>query len=313
MVQNSQSSYITKPRYDLYLGLTNADTVGACAFHYKNVNFIAVNWGTIAYLTYFFHLAFSFQDVFKDFGESEKEANLTTNLLKLTDNAYDLFAAVSPMVAPKSSQRRILAQNLSEIAYQYIINHEIAHVRHGHVGLLEESRLGNEKLSQEDRYAMEFDADSMASMCALNYAIELKDFFKTSIQGFSKSHSVLEDSFFFHFFAVYMFFRIYVDKESVYQHYSKHHPPSFFRMFACLTISAERNPFDDREIHAKNVARIICEGESAAALLTNKKIDLSGIQMATQESGLEMVKDLNQYWANVRPKLLKRAYSTLAL
>jgi hypothetical protein len=214
------------------------------------------------------------------------------------------------MVTAKCQERHKLADYLAQLAVGLIVEHEITHIRCGHLGYLTELQAQGKEPSQEESFAMEYGADGVASRMMIAQAMDTHPM-AAQIKGVGANNTAFEDNLFLTLLAAYMFFRVYVDEGSVYGHYSKSHPPAFLRMVVMSAVAVNMNidrPFLPQERLLQIALAAKVEGEKAVALLTNRKPTLDALTMAYTPKSQQMMADLIRNLSALLPKLEKHRY-----
>ncbi len=153
------------------------------------------------------------------------------------DNAGEAFNPIRPR----------LARALFDVAADFILLHEVGHLRNGHVALLQQ-RAGvrpfrelpydeADKLEIPEAQALEFDADGFAVQKVFERVYKENPFAEFS-KGLFKDHRLPEDgghtaSWYFTWFAVYSVFRLFDEAMAISEIPLRMQPPAALRQ-ACL-------------------------------------------------------------------------------
>lgn len=140
-----------------------------------------------------------------------------------------------------------LARALFDVAADFLLMHEVGHIRNGHVALLQQ-RAGArpfrelpyeeaDKLEIPEAQALEFDADGFAIQKVFERVQKENPFIEFS-QGLLKDHRLAEDgvhtaSWYFSWFAVYSVFRLFDEAMEISEIPLRMQPPAALRQ-ACL-------------------------------------------------------------------------------
>ncbi|MGO9135142.1 MAG: hypothetical protein ACLP8A_14015 [Methylovirgula sp.] len=153
------------------------------------------------------------------------------------DEAGESFSPIRPR----------LARALFDVAADFLLLHEVAHLRNGHVALLQQ-RAGErafrempfdeaDKLEIPEAQAMEFDADGFAVQRVFERVHEQNPFADFT-KGLMKDHRLPEDggytsSWYFAWFAIYSVFRLFDEAMEISEIPVRMQPPAALRQ-ACL-------------------------------------------------------------------------------
>ncbi len=140
-----------------------------------------------------------------------------------------------------------LARALFDVAADFLLMHEVGHIRNGHVALLQQ-RAGArpfrelpyeeaDKLEIPEAQALEFDADGFAIQKVFERVQKENPFIEFS-KGLFKDHRLAEDgvhtaSWYFSWFAVYSVFRLFDEAMEISEIPLRMQPPAALRQ-ACL-------------------------------------------------------------------------------
>ncbi|QXX75764.1 hypothetical protein [Methylovirgula sp. HY1] len=149
--------------------------------------------------------------------------------------------------APFNPIRPRLARALFDVAADFLLLHELGHLRNGHVALLQQ-RAGArpfrelpyeeaDKLEIPEAQALEFDADGFAVQKVFERVYKDNPFLEFS-KGLLKDHRLAEDgvhtaSWYFTWFAVYSVFRLFDEAMEISEIPLRMQPPAALRQ-ACL-------------------------------------------------------------------------------
>jgi hypothetical protein len=143
--------------------------------------------------------------------------------------------------------RQRLARALFDVAADFVLMHEVGHLRNGHVALLQQ-RAGTrpfrelpyeeaDRLEIPEVQALEFDADGFAIQKVFE-RVHQRNPFVDFAKGLSKDHRLAEDgehtaSWYFAWFAVYSVFRLFDEAMEISEIPLRMQPPAALRQ-ACL-------------------------------------------------------------------------------
>ncbi len=144
-------------------------------------HFIGVTEGALLILNDIFYRMFAHPGIMPQIGNSKVESSppllhkIPTDVRELNqDGAYKLYQPIDPV-------RRIYAKILIDISFNFLVAHEMAHLRNGHVDLIrslssysiieEISGSSPKNISSLTYQTLEMDADCSAVSVSLGYAI----------------------------------------------------------------------------------------------------------------------------------------------
>jgi hypothetical protein len=152
----------------------------ACALRSNGRYFIGVNRGTVATLAVLFDRMFADPEVLPFIGDAAEEV---ADLPLLPDLGHDFVrsvALVQEFPRPRDSWRQSIAHKLMELALDFLIAHEFAHIANGHLdfevhnrGISAMDEVSRAKWISETRESklrnqtMEMDADGTAVLLSL--------------------------------------------------------------------------------------------------------------------------------------------------
>lgn len=154
------------------------DDFNAFATNYDGIDMIAVSYGVRKRLVTFFRAVMSHQSSFTNVGSTSSRKPV------IDARIVDLSVPISRDMIPallEDTKRQRFADDLAIMAELFILEHEWAHIRHGHVdwaasrGCLRMSERGmatDQVLTGLDLQTLEWDADSAAVMALFEYAGE---------------------------------------------------------------------------------------------------------------------------------------------
>ncbi|QNO14366.1 hypothetical protein HYG86_06055 [Alkalicella caledoniensis] len=164
--------------YELHFTYLENKTVNAFAFHEDNIDFVALNYGTISSIFDYYYKLLSQPDAFINVGKPSlfdisihTEPVINKNLKQL--NFYN---------SPSDIDRQDFVFLLSYISIMFVIYHELGHHYNGHMlfqnslsGLYKQRMVDNKDmvLSPLDYQTIEMDADAHAVTQCLIHIIEL--------------------------------------------------------------------------------------------------------------------------------------------
>ncbi|WP_421830354.1 hypothetical protein [Larkinella sp.] len=139
----------------VHFDFINNPNFNATAFIHKGKEFIGFNYGLILMVYEIFNRILSSPKIFPDLGnvelehEHEKLPVLTPNFEVVRDQYEE--KKYSPYVYPVDETRSYYANDLADLALNFLLLHEIAHLRYGHLSYV------NHKMGMD--FIMEFDGE----------------------------------------------------------------------------------------------------------------------------------------------------------
>lgn len=218
--------------------------------------------------------------------------------------------------------RRKLAAALFDVAMDFALMHEVGHLWNGHVDLLHQKAgaqpfqemhlIKGDHFALAEAQALEFDADSFAIQKLFARAYR-ENQFKEFSEGLMKDHRLPLDgehtaTWFFTWFAVYAFFRLFDEACVVAEIDSRAHPPAALRQ-ACLlsTIAAvcERQGWSKLAMtHWTTVATAAgLEAEGAICRLRRTGLDSNRYLAAWDGPAFDQIESYLQTWDSLGPQL----------
>lgn len=122
----------TKPGTpETYVDIASSSALNAFASYREGRDFIGIFKGVNELLRSLFYMLLSQQDTFLEVGNPALETPPAPWSELPRDTAY----MGTPLDPPQDEERRYFAERLTQFAYEFLIAHEMAHVRHGHTRL----------------------------------------------------------------------------------------------------------------------------------------------------------------------------------
>lgn len=162
----------------IHFDIADAWSFNAFAFRCEGRYFIGVNRGLIASLAVVFDRMLGDPEVIPFIGAAEDESTtlpLIPTISELVRDFIGALEAVPEFARPRCKARGALAHVLSDLAFDFIIAHEFAHIANGHLDLASTRDLSitSELLSDSDvenmlvNQTLEMDADATAVVLSL--------------------------------------------------------------------------------------------------------------------------------------------------
>jgi hypothetical protein len=176
-----QSAATANPRIPpIHLDFVDNYSVNAFATRLGDRYFIGINRGTVSTLRLVFDRLLADRSVLPFFGQVEVEAENLPLMPSLGPHFVESVWGVEVFQQPRDPFRRALAIKLTEIALDFIVAHEFAHIANGHVDFLNDTHgigrieevhahssgdlKGNRNLN---RKTLEMNADEVATVFTL--------------------------------------------------------------------------------------------------------------------------------------------------
>lgn len=332
--------YNVRPRR-LFVGLTAANEFGAFAYASAAsdpvpFDFIGVSAGTILTLLFSFQRVLAHPSTFRYVGAASEESSELTNLSKISTN---VVAHGQGYVTARDQLRRRFAILMTCMAADYIVYHELTHLKNGHLEYLrnrggriacwdEAMRSGYSGIEPGVLQALELDADDGATgLCVLRMLGDQKIAHEQirmwqslsqtptadPIMSFPPSNLIAHN-----FFASYFVWRLFGRAWDRRVLFSNTHPPVAVRMLN-LVPSFELHLRATPELAAEvegflaNVERIVSDAERIFGAVQGIAPDLSIVESVVSHRHAWQLY-LNVYrenWGRVRPELLQWCRSSV--
>ncbi len=131
---------IANPRIPpIHLDFVNNYSLNAFATRLGDQYFIGINRGTVAILSFVFDRLLADRSVLPFFGQVELEDDKLPLMPAIGPDFFESVKGVEVFLPPQDPSRRALAKRLTEIAMDFIVAHEFAHIANGHVDYLNEN------------------------------------------------------------------------------------------------------------------------------------------------------------------------------
>ncbi|MCW3097843.1 MAG: hypothetical protein JWL77_3461 [Chthonomonadaceae bacterium] len=158
----------------VYVDIVDSASLNAFASYRDGQDFIGINKGVAELVRSLFYKLLTLEDVFPEIGDpTGLEIGEPTGLWSSLPR--DTTQVGVPLSPPQDEERKYLAERLTQFAYDFLIAHELAHVRHGHTRLSEISstfeideleQSSSATVSEEEgitKQTAEMDADAFAT------------------------------------------------------------------------------------------------------------------------------------------------------
>jgi hypothetical protein len=308
-----------------HIDCINNPSINAIAFVVREDDFIGLYDGAHHTIFALFLYLLSYPGLFVgigDIGPSDNEQVPEFKLSRLPRSFKDFFNENGiNTVLPKDPKRGQYALFLGHLAVQFLIRHEYAHLRHGHVDflkdlsstpfLLENLFVVPTGYSSTDIQALEMDADSYAIVTSLTYAlrcVKRRDRIEPAFRDYYHSS---EQALYNIFFAVYCIFRLFSESNDFSEMSKKTHPPAMLRLYMiALTIDEFLRKFNETDLLEK-LHQILMSAISNAEYVINICIGtetdfrLYQIDEILSEPAKNHFTNIMNSWKKVRLDLLK--------
>jgi hypothetical protein len=315
---------------DVYIDIIDNTTLNACATKSGQKYFIGIHAGTIFLIHDIFFRMMSSRNIFTDIGDITKEGE-TKKIFnaQLTDlGQLAVVKGQQEILAPVSYVRGLLAQIFIDIAIEFLIAHEYAHIIFGHVDYCH-SLLGTFEIEEATQKAasgnsidplisqtLEMDADSFATnrgMEILNLLFNNPDFVVPDAQQFYKDWPSMIKMW---VFSIYTFFRIFAhSNNSTFIKTDLHPPPSIRATLIMANIYSIFQIKYDTSILGE-ISKICIDAafvvEKAFEEISEQGLDLASFNFSTKDEAFIHGQFLMKNWNTVRPLLVPFTHSPLA-
>lgn len=314
---------------NIHFVITAGDTLNAFACSVDEENdLVGIPIATILILYDIFLRMLSHPNIFPDVGNSNNEragrALLSTKILPTNvDN-------LSQTVFPLDPLRFYFASMLAQTAMGFLIGHEIAHLRNGHLefkykmcginNITEIIDNSDRKLDALISQTLEMDADSGGLIFVINEAFRLHEALKTrdmnlneppEIKAVRISHDSPDSCIETIWFVIYTFFRLFDSNHGeLINVENMTHPSNPVRQILISDIIEsfikQRPAYGcSIESYDKMRMRIIIKVEQACSLILGDEVDPRGIFSVIDAPKLyqEYTTQLLKKWGDIRPEL----------
>jgi hypothetical protein len=318
----SPETLIPKP---VHIDCINNSSINAIAFIVRNDDFIGIYEGAHHTISALFLYLLSYPGLFVgigNIGPSDNEQVPEFRLSRLPRSFKDFFGENGiKRVFPKDPKRFQYALFLANLAIQFLIRHEYAHLRHGHVDFLKEfaatpymvenDSIPIQGLSATDRQALEMDADSYAIVTSLTYALRCVKFREKIEPAYRGYYNTVELALHDLFFAAYCTFRLFSDSNDFSKLTTMTHPPAMQRLYmTVVTIDEFLRKLNETEILEKFkdiLINAISYAEYVINCCTGLETDyrLYQIDEIIADPAKEHFNQIMKSWKKLRPELMK--------
>jgi hypothetical protein len=301
--------------------------INAVAFS-ENLDFIGINGGSVIVLMHIFQKMLSHPGVLPWIGNSALETEPLNPWGVLPKNIDELVSADSMLHFPKDVARSIYSNVLTSMAFDFLVTHELEHLKNGHVDLLK-NMLAMNFIEEAVGYApsenhgltlqtLEMDADAAAMQWILRHSLEFTDSM-TSIQDpevkewGAIAYASHDSAVFALGFSIYTFFRLFDEHQwDVDSLESRSHPPLFLRywmMSSLIPALAQKWKLEARtDAFLTAWVNAMVAAEKACALIVGGRPVWDGMHSAREPKSQAHMFRLLEHWKILRPQLepLKR-------
>ncbi len=318
---NSENSKLVIPHIDII----NNNELNACAAKSNSKYFIGFYLGAVYVLKDIFYRMLSNKSILPNIGVIDNETNPIIFNAQIT-SLNQLFLAKDPdeQIIPKDPVRMVYADVLHSHALNFLLDHEYAHISHGHVDYITAQFNANTlwEISQESSMetlfsqTLEMDADCSAvnsGIATILEAYQKSSFLPVHLRQY---YSNFDESLVSWCIAIYTFFRIFSFADDHKKDIkTQTHPNSGLRqsivMATIATILNEK--FNSRILDnfVKNIGRITDTVEEAFSAISHQDYNPIAFYNAFRPEAQEHVHYLMKNWNNVRPLLEPLAMKNL--
>jgi len=302
------------PFPEIFISAVNNSRFGAKAIKFEGKYYIGIYIGTIKILEYLFMRILSSPNILKDLGDVSLEVHHDKIFsARISDENH----IIDDFVRPNCEKRRSLALQLISQAVHYLFLHELAHIRNGHLDLLDylpnDSNLLVQAMTNKKEFiplvsqTLEMDADAAATLLGTQQI----EFICSNqwTEGFLHDFFIVKDqSVALWAFSVMIVWSIsnFGEKESEINILSSH-PGVGVRGYIVSNMIQTIYPNDDKLLDMAGEYM----GEALKAFLEISESKFHK-QSFTVEKERKFTAFLTAYWNNVRPFLEPYAFCALA-
>lgn len=300
---------------DVCFDIIESSKLDAHAFYSGQHAFIAVTTGTIDLIYDMFNRMMSHPDILPHIGVASDEK---INPEPLFDMVQDTKHFNSPTTTPIDPIRKQVAEILSVLAVNYVVYHELAHIRFGH--LKYEMTVGNRSHTSEKQLgtavnsfwtsqATEMNADAFATSEGLGYVFRLSEHHHQLPPPHNQAFAKPREALIIWFFAIYSLIRLFGEGDYNLDSLESltHPPPRVRQMMVIQTVpawlQAYKPELDSTDFLEASVA-VAHLVEEAIAKITHGDVDTTGIKEAIDEKAVAHVENLVRHWTEIRPLIL---------
>ena len=215
---------------------------------------------------------------------------------------------------PIDKSRSAYAYLLFNIAFEFILNHELTHILNGHVSFVDSNPDYNNNLTFQ---TLEMDADCISISKILARHVRI---YKGIIKGTEEYHEFytsLNSVIYFIYYSICTLFRIFADN-AVYKLNTltnlSHSKPRIRQVMAGATILEYFNNYFVElrdELDLKVLGEVTAEVEKNYMSLTGLKIDIKDYEEASSIDAKEQTRQILEHWETIRFKLTDYSYVEL--
>jgi hypothetical protein len=312
---------------DVYIDYVNHSKVGARSCVRDGIGFIGLYVGGIRLIYALFLRMLAYRDVLPGVGDASLNSEEAIPLPYLyTDfTLYESFEARQDKTIlsyPLDRTRRNVASYLASLAIRFLVVHEYAHIKYGHLALKEKYGL-EQSMTETDQtglpplvsQALEMDADAWATCIGVHHG--LAELQKNPIDPsyWTTPQSVLDFAYLWTI-SIYTIFRIYsIARPEEEELTEKAYPPPIYRLSWNMTNIAEwfvkRGWKELIDPYHERITSTIGEAEFALARIIGDDMDVSHIVDAFSSVSSEHLSAILDCWRDeVRPQLEGLCYAT---
>ena len=322
-----RETFLPSHKIEIYADFVDDGECNACAGIHDSMGLVAINRGTILLNIEMFNRMFSHPVVLSNIGNSKNERRSGRHSEGMPTNYDDLIdmrrkagrSLFSP--PPLDNDRQGVAQMCIEMAWSFIVMHEITHIVHGHVDYLRATRQMRSILelaadgsvasgNDLDRQAIELWADNRAASVVFRGLMK-----KTTGPFVNRLFPLPAGKLFIWAFAVFSLFRLWGLKFELMSLQHPTHPPTLLRfemvlLYAQIEFCQEFPELSDMFWTVVTDARI--EADSAFAYCGSPRLQPSDISDMRHPAAVAHIDILTAHMTEVLgPKLRRYSYTRL--
>jgi len=311
----------------VHFDFINNPELNAIAFAADGHEFIGIYAGTIIIILGLFRRMLADSTILMDVGNVHMETEKPPLNANWEPDANQLSLLEADISSPKDAVRRAHAHLLAELAIDFLISHEHAHLSNGHIALIQKitgspfmTELGWDKSKNPSNITfqtleMDADCDAVAQGLAKVFG-RIRDVVNVR-EDWQSFYQKPEDALHTWLFSIFSLFRLFgsghydVDKLD-----SDNHPPAPMRqlmIFATVHEILGKQGYSELQDNLREIIpTVIREVETAFSQITGYKVDVDGLRDATSTQAQAHVTHILAHWKIIRPELLPLSRSNLA-
>jgi len=274
-------------------------------------NTIAVNLGSLAILLAIYRYMLATPQILPSIGDSSKEVE---------PPPVSWLGFVDAAIMPKDPTRRAYSLYLASMAFDFLVRHELAHLRNGHVDFLNaeagiqqilEINTQDSGINLLDFQTMEMDADCYAARNGFQWFISREAELYTDTQTLVAGGPNRQTAYLW-LFAIHGFFLAFYEAAvAASEIQARTHPPTNMRQVIINATILEIITGPLAEMFREVVGPAVGDSSRAFAQLHGKNVDPTYALTAINEEYQAHSQRILSNWNSLRPRLLPFARGPL--